>query len=221
MAEDEENSGTRNTRSKKLTGYSEYDFEKEVLSEYKCGKCGKKVNQATKALQCEVCDEWYHIGCEGIPEEFYEYLTEEGGGEQFHWNCHHCKKGYGKMLGLLQRIDARQMEVMETQKAMGIKLVQLKENAELEKTDKQKLEVRLGSIEVKLLNKPMDSRNNENNVDKSVQECMKKDIIKELKEEQDKEKRKNNVVIFNVVETNQDSQKDRDESDMRLRKNSN
>ena len=41
-----------------------------------CTNCDIKVTQASKALQCQMCQKWSHIRCIGVPESLYEQLVE-------------------------------------------------------------------------------------------------------------------------------------------------
>ena len=41
-----------------------------------CTNCDIKVTQASKALQCQLCDGWTHTRCVGVPESLYEQLVE-------------------------------------------------------------------------------------------------------------------------------------------------
>ena len=41
---------------------------------FPCGICNKTVKINQKAVQCDSCDLWVHISCNGILEEVYENL---------------------------------------------------------------------------------------------------------------------------------------------------
>ena len=43
---------------------------------YPCGKCGLKVRNNHKAIQCDNCNFWNHIKCDGIDNSLYEKLKE-------------------------------------------------------------------------------------------------------------------------------------------------
>ena len=53
---------------------------------YPCGTCNKKVIQRHKAIQCDLCNYWNHIKCDGIDNKFYEILKESDESVQ-----HYCK----------------------------------------------------------------------------------------------------------------------------------
>ena len=43
---------------------------------YPCGTCQRVVGERNKAIQCEVCNYWNHIGCDGISPYDYEKLKK-------------------------------------------------------------------------------------------------------------------------------------------------
>ena len=64
-----------------------------------------------KAIQCDVCDLWYHAGCENIASEVYKVLKKETNG--LYWYCKGCNKGVVKILKQMSVVQQRQdkMEV--------------------------------------------------------------------------------------------------------------
>ncbi len=48
-----------------------------------CGRCTKLVRNDDKALLCDICETWYHVKCERIPDEVYKFMSEEEAGSQF------------------------------------------------------------------------------------------------------------------------------------------
>ena len=43
---------------------------------YLCGQCGSSVSDQDKALCCDKCDKWIHVGCDAsITEADYDYLV--------------------------------------------------------------------------------------------------------------------------------------------------
>lgn len=54
-------------------------------------KCGLVVKVDDSSLNCEICELWYHIRCENIPQEIYDFMVDVEEGQQFHCNCSFCK----------------------------------------------------------------------------------------------------------------------------------
>ena len=48
-----------------------------------CNLCGKNVRGNSKAVCCDVCDNWVHIKCNGISASRYDELCNEDNNESF------------------------------------------------------------------------------------------------------------------------------------------
>ena len=57
----------------------------------------QKVTNKEKAIQCEICEVWWHCKCEKISDEGYTLLNCEN----IHWFCGACNGGVGRMLPTL------------------------------------------------------------------------------------------------------------------------
>ena len=57
---------------------------------YHCGSCSKKVGKRHKAVQCDLCDKWNHIKCDGIDNKTYEALKKSNELEKYF--CKICKE---------------------------------------------------------------------------------------------------------------------------------
>ena len=53
---------------------------------FPCGICGKPVNSSHKAIQCDICDFWIHIKCNGLSAN--EYASLQISSEV--WFCTKC-----------------------------------------------------------------------------------------------------------------------------------
>ncbi|CAG2200390.1 unnamed protein product [Mytilus edulis] len=57
-------------------------------TKYPCTLCAKAVKSNQKALQCDECNEWTHIKCNGqINEKEYAMFQKH---EHLSWSCHNC-----------------------------------------------------------------------------------------------------------------------------------
>ena len=63
-------------------------------SESICGQCKKLVKNKNPAMECEICQQWYHIKCQGITNAEYECI--KGGKKEYlskpHWYCQTCER---------------------------------------------------------------------------------------------------------------------------------
>ena len=53
---------------------------------YPCGICTKTVSYRHKAIQCDLCNYWNHIKCDGVENKTYEALKKSDDSEK-----HFCK----------------------------------------------------------------------------------------------------------------------------------
>ena len=54
---------------------------------YPCRDCNKAVRSNQKGIQCDGCDQWYHIACIDMSVTTYHSLSDP----TLLWNCHHCE----------------------------------------------------------------------------------------------------------------------------------
>ncbi len=54
-----------------------------------CRFCKKEVTDNCQALECNKCDDWYHVGYVGFPKATYEGLVSVEGGDKLGllWFC--------------------------------------------------------------------------------------------------------------------------------------
>ena len=69
-------------------------------SESLCGQCRKLVKYENPAIECEICQQWYHIKCQGIKKAECECI--KGGGKKnylskLHWYCQTSEENGSKL----------------------------------------------------------------------------------------------------------------------------
>lgn len=102
---------TRNRQSK-----SEEDEE--------CGICRKKVMEMEKAVVCDVCTTWYHLGCGGVGNELYKAIEKFGyrGTKELPWQCKICRKFAVGLQQEILKMSQRQEKMEKKLKEMEKKL---------------------------------------------------------------------------------------------------
>ena len=65
----------------------------EEKAEGKFPVCTKTVTNEDLALECEICESWFHICCQEVTEAEYEFLTEH---KSVHRYCDACIKMWQK-----------------------------------------------------------------------------------------------------------------------------
>ncbi|KAK3896272.1 hypothetical protein Pcinc_000016 [Petrolisthes cinctipes] len=114
-----------------------------------CGKCEKEVKDADFALQCEICEVWFHTKCEGIPAAVYHFMIEKDAGKQLNWNFSHCHRGCAKLYSRMKQLDDKQSELSGKHQTLVHTVDEIK-GCVRENIDKQtELEGRLGHMEAK------------------------------------------------------------------------
>ncbi|KAK3891113.1 hypothetical protein Pcinc_004989 [Petrolisthes cinctipes] len=83
-----------------------------------CGTCSVVVGANNKALSCEICDKWYHIKCESIPESVYNFMLHDEAGKQLIWHCSYCQRGCVKVYKHMKIIVADQLELKTKQNVL-------------------------------------------------------------------------------------------------------
>jgi hypothetical protein len=171
-----------------------------------CLSCRSVIGADTHALQCERCQDpvaWKCISCIGMTEDEYELLAAPLG-KSLHWFCDSCENAALNK----HSID----EIME-------KLDQiLKQNADMMKQMQEKASIdtvsalgeRLEKLERELDMNSMAACNKDS---KSVDQLVMKAVASQSEEENEIERRKNNIIIYRVPEAVTDDRDTRQASD--------
>ncbi len=189
----------------------------------KCCKCEKVFKSKDKSVTCGTCQQTFHAKCQNVSDKKYETLKEEG--DDTLWLCLSCNQ---VTRGMVQNIVSIQQRVTTLEEDMvskadrsevqqlGTRLNNFMQGAKnrLEsKADKNKMEYlsnRLSTIEqqvnndkdTKDLSKLLEAKLKEqqeiinqrgNSTEKSMSDAM--------KEMEDRDRRKNNIVIHNIGES--------------------
>jgi len=70
-----------------------------------CTVCMHSVLDEDPAMQCEICDLWYHIECQSISEAEYGFINEH---KSLHWYCDGCNKSVAKVIKMVSSIQHKQ-----------------------------------------------------------------------------------------------------------------
>lgn len=55
-----------------------------------CGDCKRPVKNRDRGLEYEVCEHWFHIGCEKVTVHQYDFLRQEEN-QTIPWTCRLCR----------------------------------------------------------------------------------------------------------------------------------
>ena len=196
--EESEDKGVPETQEKK---------GKKVKPKYICKGgdkvCGLTIADEDDSVGCDLCDDWFHLECQGITVEAFNILSEF----DFIWLCPRCKPNFMNMLKLGTKLESK-MEAVE-QKILGAlkpteptqdmskelekKLVAMEEVV-TERLVEQQKEVEKSLKAQKEVVQSMPKIQSE--LQKSTQE-----LKKMIEKNDDKEKREVNIIIHNIPES--------------------
>lgn len=78
----------------------------------RCTVCNTAVSKKEQAVACEACERWCHIMCAGIDGKTYETLKAV---DNLHWFCNECNGRVVKMLSDITQLQKKQEEMEKRQ----------------------------------------------------------------------------------------------------------
>lgn len=211
-----------------------------------CGRCSKMVREKDMAILCDICETWYHAKCEKIPPDVYKFMVEEEAGSQFTWHCISCTKGCAKLKSYIEKLEKTQADLIEKQEIIQVEVQEIREAVKVDKevldnvtgrvgvlearvmTDKesmQDLSSRMERVEMNLSDlkestkkemKEGERTYGEHQVSQGIQKEM--DMNTVFEELNDKKKRENNIVVYNVPECDSSMFQERIKHDRQIMK---
>jgi hypothetical protein len=85
-------------------------------NEANCPDCAKAVKDSDMALNCEICEDWYHIKCQILSEAEYKFLGEH---KSIHWFCCACNKNVTKVFKMFNTLKLKQDKLEEEANKLG------------------------------------------------------------------------------------------------------
>jgi hypothetical protein len=147
--------------------------EKDELE--KCGECKNVVANSEKAVQCELCNLWFHCRCEEIHEDSYKILKQD----KVHFYCGRCDKSVGRILKTVLDLKKRQDKLHDDFE-----------------THKEEVEITIKDFVSTFMEEAKTKTEKVDSLDKSIAE-MKKEIVK-IKQEQNSELQKLNEEVKDI-----------------------
>lgn len=138
-----------------------------------CGDCGKDVAPGSQALNCHICDLWFHIKCQKVSVSEYEFLEKTD--ESVQWFCKSCKGSSQKIFKMLTLVNIRQDTIEREVKSLSSVVGEC-------------------SGRIDKLNDKVE------NVIKELPELVSEKVSDLLMDKQEEENRENNIMFFNIPE---------------------
>ena len=185
-----------------------------------CGAegCKTKVKiKEDKNIKCEKCKNYFHVACSGFDEKAYDFLYDTQAFAELIWCCAGCRPTVRKIIGIIDTIDDKLKQVDKTIDEFTHKIGDKLDKMEEKFTNVTTLENRLKMME-KEINKKDDEMLNavenkiegvkrgfeqENTNTKQNIERMRtiEEKITMQEEYKDKERRRNNIILYNIPES--------------------
>ena len=190
----------------------------------KCRECGLSCKKHDKALKCDACEEWLHIGCSNVEEARYDVMVQlralSKGADDNPWYCKFCNKKVaemGKLMGTLTKkvvkLEKDVKEVKEHIEVINQEIVQ--------KCDENKVRELIDNELVKLnIPDKCDEKKVIEIIDKNLGDknatLPDRSYDASIKELEDRQVRKCNFLIFMAPECDSILKKDVDENNMEI-----
>jgi hypothetical protein len=190
-----------------------------------CGSCNEDVVAGEKALQCAWCSRWVHNACCAMPDVYYKMIVKyEKICTGSKWFCKVCEMHFGKTQMEIKIVAERQTLVESKQEIMHTSVSEVKkEVSDLRKEFAEFVKERQKNTESTSLivdDKIVEIKEEIKEIKKSYSGMVQgagavggaassslvsapaRTIQVEVSEVMEREKRKNNLVIFGIEETN-------------------
>ena len=161
-----------------------------------------------KALECFLCDKWYHTKCVSINDKAYDSISKFDSNRGIEWLCLSCKNDRDKLksenLSMKKIID----ELGKDNKTLQKNYDELKKNL-----DNLKIEIKTDILR-EVREEMMSQRNLNNNGSNNLNgNNLREEIVKAIKEEEENKLRKSNLIIYNLDESNKEKSNDQNKED--------
>jgi len=191
-----------------------------------CADCNKEVLDSHSAVTCDGCGLWHHTACEQVSDEVYAFLCAHRD-PSLHWMCKKCTVSFQQLFSSVRRIDDAQRRLEQKFDAMISKLEAANKapddrQEEAQKRFEDRFDVMINKLEA--ANKAPDGRQEEAQKrfeDRLTQQLTHIEVKldskvpsrEEKEEEDDKDRRKCNVIIYGLKEPTATETEDRRQED--------
>ena len=180
-------------------------FDKSAYDAVECKMCEEVFeNEDDQLMQCERCDKWECLTCSGLSDNDYKFL--DSCSLSIHWYCQACNEQAVSAFKADNLIEERCKMYCEELK---LEISQVKSN----------LESKISNVEIKFSNEAQSLKAqieaSESGIERKIQEKLSSSADQNIKEMEERERRKCNIMIFNMPES---GSQDKDECIMHDKK---
>src|SRR5664279_3695907 len=170
----------------------------------KCGVCKKAVMKADKGIMCDLCETWFHCKCQDMVDDTYKLMNQD----KIHFYFGGCDKVVGKILKALTDMNVRQDKMEETLTKIESELFKQGNDKNVVKKKDMEEEMRKVRLELKEVRDSVKGDSSlvlrdEERIEKLHKEVgeMRMNVREAVEEKLEIERRKRNLVIHGVPET--------------------
>ena len=167
--------------------------------ETSCGDCERPVRSNQNAMFCDLCENWFHIGCQHMPlNEYRLYMHEDHKTPWFCKMCHNRVRQLGKENKAIREENSMLKE----------------ENIELKKANSE-LKEQIKRLE-ELHEQFKDTVDKVDGLKTQIKQEIIQEIFEDIDERREKEEKKSNLIIYNVEEKSYESRQERIDNELKF-----
>ena len=193
----------------------------------RCRDCSNTVFEEEQALTCDICMGWFHIAksCQNVPQVMYDMFNSDEGLGGIHWFCTHCNRGASNVFMMMNRIsedmNAGVKALKEHTKRIDVNVAKLagrvtQQDQKIKKTDKLLEEVDATNLRKNMtdLTTRMDTMEEKTKgTEAGAIIDVSKDMEAKIQDLREEENRKQNLLIYNIKESEETDGKVREQAD--------
>lgn len=184
--------------------------------EHNCGICKNEVRDNHNALNCDSCDKWFHSQCMAVSKEKYLMIQEIE--EDVSWYCRTCRGHVNDMKIELKRVKEENQTLKFLNAEMQQRLLDLEKKVDrigVGSNNKNVDRSLFEEIIERMLNleKKVETLGKGGNIGENIISEVSVRVLETLSEREDKQRRINNLVIYQVDESDREQGQDRELDD--------
>lgn len=184
-----------------------------------CPVCKKAFTKNDEGICCDLCNRWHHCLCEGMDSDDYKYLTKKK--KAVKWFCNGCLGAAVGITKVLSDIQKEQEVIQDKLKQMDKKLALKLDEKQVKKIVKDHFHNKEMQDELKrVVRENINSEANKEHIaalaamgGSNSQEIIAKAVKDILKDNEDAENRKNNIIIYRLKESEQATKAQQEKDD--------
>ena len=203
-------------RARAGSGSKENGVQFGSIDKAYCGTCKKICNDDDQAMECEMCERWFHKKCQGVSDKLYEALVEDKGVGLIHWYCNSsCNLFARKFMTSVGELHKDIVKVKGAVKEIEDKVERIEQGGltdAMEEAYRQitrselndhesEIHKKIDNVNLLLQNTDAEKLNESCKNLETVNKFMDDKVREQRLEDADRQRRQTNLVIFKVPES--------------------